>query len=115
MANPLAHHEDRAAHVEAERVVLERRAVAFTHQEADQPFVALVHRVLARTERDACGIDDREVVGHRLVEPDEAIGEYVDAIHVLESSRGPGGCGRGIRSSYCAMRPPSTTSSVPVT
>ena len=80
VAEPLARHEDRAADVEAERVVLERRAVRLAHQEADQARVALVHLLLAHAERDARRVDDGEVVGHRAVEADEAVVEDVDAI-----------------------------------
>ena len=79
VAEPLARHEDRAADVEAERVVLERRAVRLAHQEADQARVALVHLLLAHAERDARRVDHGEVVGHRAVEAHEAIVEDVDA------------------------------------
>ncbi len=77
MAKPFPRHEDRAADVEAERVVLERRAVTVAHQEADQALVRRVHLVLVAGERDACAVDDREVVGHRVVEPHEAVVEDV--------------------------------------
>ena len=53
MPEPLARDEDRAADVEAEGVVLERRAVPVAHQEADQALVGLVHLVLAAGEADA--------------------------------------------------------------
>ena len=78
MAEPFARHEDRAAHVETEGVVLEGRAVPVAHQEADQAFVRLVHLVLAAGERDAGAVDDREVVGHRAVETHEAVVEDVN-------------------------------------
>ena len=78
MAEPFAGHEDRAAHVEPEGVVLERRAVPVAHQEADQAFVRLVHLVLAAGERDAGAVDDGQVVGHRVVEPHEAVVEDVN-------------------------------------
>jgi hypothetical protein len=65
---PLARDEDRAADVEAEGVVLERRPVPVAHQEADQPASRLVHLVLRRREADARGVDDREVARHRRVE-----------------------------------------------
>ena len=81
MANPFAHHEDRAAHVKSIGVVFEGRAVSLAHQKADQAVIALVHRLLAGAERDASGIDDREIVGHRRVESDEAIGKDVNLIH----------------------------------
>ena len=42
VTKPFPGDEDRAADVEPERVVLERRAVPVSHQEADQPFVRLV-------------------------------------------------------------------------
>ncbi len=50
---PLARHEQRAAHVEAERVVLERRAVPLAHEEADQalPPRRSSRRGAARTRR----------------------------------------------------------------
>ena len=67
--------------MKAEGVVLEGRAVPLAHQKADQAVVALVHRLLARAKRDAGGIDDREIVGHRRVESDEAIGKDVNLIH----------------------------------
>ena len=75
---PLARDEDRAADVEAERVVLERRPVPVAHQEPDQPRVGVVDLFAPAREADACGVDDREVVGHRLVEPDEAVVEDGD-------------------------------------
>ena len=50
---PLPRDEDRAADVEAERVVLERRPVPVAHQEPDQPLVGFVHArpCAARTRR----------------------------------------------------------------
>ena len=78
MPEPLARDEDRAADVEAEGVVLERRPVPLAHQEADQALVGLVHLVLAAGEADPRAVDDREVVGHRVVEPDEAVVEDRD-------------------------------------
>ena len=80
MAKPFARHEDRAADVEAERVVLERRAVTVTHQEADQALVRRVHLVLMAGERDSRAVDDREVVGHRVVEAHEAVVEESDRL-----------------------------------
>ena len=62
-----------AADVEAERVVLERRAVALAHEEADETLVGLLHRPLSAREADARAVDDREVVGHGVVEPYEAV------------------------------------------
>src|SRR5262249_40393699 len=47
VAEPLPRHEDRAADVVAEGVVLERGPVAVAHQEADQPLVGLVEPLLA--------------------------------------------------------------------
>ena len=70
---PFPRHEDRAADVEAEGVVLERRAVPVAHQEADQSLVGLLHDELAAGERDARAVDHGEVVGHRIVEPNETV------------------------------------------
>ena len=78
MPLPLARHEQRRLDVEAEEVVLERRAVALAHEEAHEARVAVVHRVDAGPERDAGGVDDREVVGQRGVEAHEAVVEDVD-------------------------------------
>ena len=75
MPEPLARDEDRAADVEAEAVVLERRAVPLAHQEADQARRRSRPGLLAPGKRDARGVDDREVVGHRPVEADEAVVE----------------------------------------
>ena len=75
MPEPLARDEDRAADVEAEGVVLERRPVPVAHQEPDQPRVGVVDLFAAAGEADACGVDDGEVVGHRRVETDEAVVE----------------------------------------
>ena len=77
---PLARDEDRRAHVEAEGVVLERRPVPLAHQEADQALVGLVHLLAAPREADPRAVDDREVVGHRAVEPDEAVVEDADGV-----------------------------------
>ena len=77
---PLARDEDRAADVEAEGVVLERRPVPLAHQEADQALVGLVQLLLAAGEADPRAVDDREVVGHRVVEPDEAVVEDGDRV-----------------------------------
>ena len=99
MAKPLARDEDRAANVEAERVVLERRAVPVAHQEADQAGVGVVELVLVPREADAGAVDDREIVGHRGVEPDEAVVEDGYRVlgyhlgrdrHMIEASDVPG-------------------------
>src|SRR5262249_32664898 len=73
---PLARDEDRRADVEAERVVLEGRAVAIPHQEADQALVRLVHLRLAAAERHARRVDDGEGAGHGGAEPHRTLGEY---------------------------------------
>ena len=78
MSEPLARDEDRAADVEAEGVVLEGRPVPVAHQEADQAGIGVVDLVPAAGEADAGGVDDREVVGHRGVEPNEAVVEDAD-------------------------------------
>ncbi len=80
MSKPLARDEDRAAHVEAERVVLERRAVAVAHQEADEALVGLVHHLFATGERDAGAVHDGQVVGQRSVEPDETVVEQANRL-----------------------------------
>ena len=46
-------------------------AVAFAHEKADQSRIRVLHDFLAPTEADARGVDDREVVSHRIVETDE--------------------------------------------
>ena len=75
MTKPFPRDEDRAADVEAEGVMFEWRAVPVAHQEPDQPRVGIVDLFAPAREADACGVDDREVVGHRRVEPDEAVVE----------------------------------------
>ena len=75
MPEPLARDEDRAADVEAERVVLERRPVPVAHQESDQARVCVVDLVAPAGEADPRRVHHREVVGHRRVEPDEAVVE----------------------------------------
>ncbi len=84
---PLARDEDRAADVEAEGVVLERRPVPLAHQEADQALVGLVHLLLAPGEADPRAVHDREVVRHRAVEPDEAVVEDADGVVRLSLCR----------------------------
>ena len=66
--------------MEPERVVLERRAVAVAHQEPDQALVGLVELQLAPGERDPRGVCDRQVIGQRSVEPNEAVIEDVDRV-----------------------------------
>ncbi len=90
MPKPLAGDEDRAADVEAEGVVLERAPVPVAHQEADQRLVGLVHLLLAAGERDARAVDDREVVGQRTVEADEAVVEDLDRLgaHIRRGGQG---------------------------
>ena len=80
MPEPLARDEDRRTDVEAKRVVLERRAVALAHEEADEAPVRIVHLLLAAGEADARSVDDREVVGHGVVEPYEAVIEDLDLV-----------------------------------
>src|SRR5215212_7713969 len=81
----LADDEDRCLDEEPEVAVLERRAVALAHQEPDQALVALGHLVGREVERDARGVDDREVAREGTVEREEA---------VVEDLHGPGGgCG----------------------
>ncbi len=92
MPEPFPRDEDRAADVEAERVVLERRAVAIAHQEADQALVGGIHLVLVPSEGDARAVDDGEVVGHGIVEPHEAVVE--DADRLLGTDVGRHGHGR---------------------
>jgi hypothetical protein len=75
---PLARHEDRGADVEAKRVVLERRPMPFAHEEADEPGVGLLHRLLAAREADPRGIDHREIARHRVVEADEPVIKDLD-------------------------------------
>ena len=80
MSEPFARDEDRAADVEAEGVVLERRAVAVAHEEADQAGIRVVDLFLAPREADARAVDDGEVVGHHGVEADEAVVEDGDRV-----------------------------------
>src|SRR5262249_3893064 len=77
---PLTRDEDGRADVEAERVVLEGRAVPIAHEEADQAFIRLVHLLLPTGEADARGIRHGEVRGHRPVEADEAVVEDTDRV-----------------------------------
>ena len=80
MPEPLTGDEDRRADVEAERVVLERSPVPIAHEESDQPRVGIVHLLFAAGEADPRTVDDREVVGHRVVEADEAMIEDLNQI-----------------------------------
>ena len=48
-------------------------AVPVPHQKADQPFVGVVHNLLATGEADARGVHDRQVRRHRAVELDETV------------------------------------------
>ena len=80
VAEPFPCDEDRAADVEPESVVLERRAVPVAHQEADQALVGVVQLRLAPRERDAGGICDGEVVCQHAVEADEAVIEDLDRV-----------------------------------
>jgi len=68
--------------VEAKRVVLEGRAVALAHQEADEARVRVVELGLAAREADACGVHDREIARHGVVQADEAVVENVDRVLV---------------------------------
>ena len=76
----LADDEDRRLDEEAEVAVLERRAVALAHEEADQPLVALGHLVGGDVERDARGVDDGEVGREGAVEREEAAVEDFDGV-----------------------------------
>jgi hypothetical protein len=85
--------------VKAERVMFEWRAVPVAHEKADQAGVGIVHLLLPSREADAGGVDDGEVSGHGVVEPDEAVIEdlntlfgdvTLDYAHHHESSQGIG-------------------------
>ena len=80
MPEPLAGDEDRRPDVEAKRVVLEGRAVALAHEEANETLVRLLHLLFSAREADAGSVDDREVVGHGVVEPYEAVIEDLDLV-----------------------------------
>ena len=80
MPKPLAGDEDRRSDVEAKRVVLERRPVALAHEEANETPVRLVHLLFSAREADARSVDDREVVGHRVVESYETMIEDLDLV-----------------------------------
>ena len=95
MAHPFPGHEDRAADVEAEAVVLERRAVPVAHQEADQAAVGVVELLLAPREAHAGSVRDRQVVRHRGIEADEAMIEELDPVAVADG-RGAAGSGASI-------------------
>ena len=56
------------------------RAVTLAHEEADEALVRLVHLLLAAREADASSVDDREVVGHGIVESYEAVIEDLDLV-----------------------------------
>jgi hypothetical protein len=77
---PLARDEERRPDVEAEGVVLERRAVAIAHEKADEPFVGLVHLLLAAREAHPRSVNHRQVGRHRVVEPDEPVIEDTDRV-----------------------------------
>ena len=98
MPEPLARHEDRAADVEAEGVVLERRAVPVAHQEADQALVRLVHLRLAPGEARR-GRRSRP----RGRRPSRRRG-------ARSRGRGPGSCRRGSLRSRSRARDPSSAS-----
>jgi hypothetical protein len=54
--------------------------VTLAHEEANEPLVRLLHLLFAAREADASSVDDREVVGHGVVEPYEAVIEDLDLI-----------------------------------
>ena len=66
--------------MEAERVVFERSAVVIAHQKPHEPRIRLVHFLLPPRERDAGGVHHREVGGHGVVEPDEAVVEDANGL-----------------------------------
>jgi hypothetical protein len=80
MAHPLPRDEDWRSDVKAERVVLEWRAVPVAHEKADQAGVGIVHLLLPSREADAGGVDDGEVRGHGVVQPDEAVVEDLNTL-----------------------------------
>ncbi len=80
MSHPLARDEDRAPDVKAERVVLERRAVALAHEETDQTGIRVVELLLAAGEGDARAVDDGEVARHGVVQADEPVIQHGDRV-----------------------------------
>ena len=79
MPEPLARDEDRAADVEAEGVVLERRAVALAHEEADQARVARRPSSSRRGEADTrAALTTERSSAIARVETDEAVVEDGD-------------------------------------
>ena len=88
MPHPLARDKDRAADVEAERVVLERRSVAVAHQEPDQSLVRLVQLLLLAGERDPGAVGDGEVARHHPVEPHEPVIQNANRVVGCHFDRG---------------------------
>jgi hypothetical protein len=70
--------------VEPEAVVLERRSMSIAHEEADEPSVGVVELLLPAGEADASGIGDRQIVGHRGIEADEAMIEELDPVALAD-------------------------------
>ena len=66
---PLARHEQRRLDVEAEEVVLERRAVALAHEEAHEARVALAHVLEGEAEISITGKSHHLQGGEMILMP----------------------------------------------
>ena len=60
--------------------MLEGSPVPLAHEELDQSLVGLVHLLFAASEADSRTVDDRKVVGHRVIETDEAMIEDLNQV-----------------------------------
>lgn len=72
----LADDEERRLDDETEIAMLEWRSVTLSHQEPDQPGVALAHLLRGLVERDPRTVYDGEVGCERAVERDEAVVQH---------------------------------------
>jgi len=54
--------------------------VSIAHEKANQTRIGVVHLVLPPGEADPRSVHDREVSGHRVVQPDEAMIEDTDRV-----------------------------------
>ena len=80
MSVMLADYEEGRLDDEAEVAMLERAAVAFAHEKADEPGVALGHLVGRLVERDSCAVHHGEVGGERSVKGNVAVIENGDGV-----------------------------------
>jgi hypothetical protein len=61
--------------------------VPITHEEADEPSVRIVELLLPAGEAHASGVGDRQIVGHRGIEADEAVVKELDPVALADRWR----------------------------